>query len=109
MPITRRTFNYRTDVYRLYDASGTLLYVGIAANGYGRLETHRREKPWWPNVRRVVMSQYDNRWTALYVEACAIRDEQPLHNLARNEITSEIGHARARNLEPLSVDDFEVA
>lgn len=106
--ISRRTFDQKTDVYRLYDAADRLLYVGVAVNGYARLETHRREKSWWPDVQRVVMTQYRDRWTALYIEACAIRDENPRHNVSRNALTAEIPE-RARSIEPLEVDEFRVA
>lgn len=106
--ISRRTFDQKTDVYRLYDSASRLLYVGVAVNGYARLETHRREKPWRASVRRVVMTQYGNRWTALYVEACAIRDESPIHNVSRNAMTAELPH-RVGSLAPLEVDEFGVA
>jgi len=106
--ITRRTFDQRTDVYRLYDADEQLLYVGVGVNGYARLDAHRREKPWWPEVRRVVMTQYGTRWTALHVEACAIRDEKPLYNRALNQFTAELP-TRAGSLEPLEIHDFKVA
>lgn len=37
-----------TELYRLFDANGILLYVGITMqDAGGRLEQHSQQKPWW--------------------------------------------------------------
>lgn len=102
----RRTTNRPTDVYRLYNAFGELLYVGVAADAYHRMAAHRREKPWWSEVRRVRVERYANRAAALHVEATAIRDEEPWHNVVPNEARSNDWPRRPR---PVEVDEFEVA
>lgn len=43
----------RTALYRLYDDSGTLLYVGITNDIDIRWKTHGRHKPWWGVVAAV--------------------------------------------------------
>lgn len=107
MTLHRMTETYPTDVYRLYDDVGRLLYVGLAVNGYGRLKTHRREKTWWPEVRRGRMTQYANRRTAEIMEARAIRDEAPLHNVTRRYFAGD--ESIPDGLEaPIEVDEFEV-
>ncbi|WP_443067521.1 GIY-YIG nuclease family protein [Streptomyces sp. NBC_01426] len=39
-------------MYRLYDAEGRLLYVGITMNLQQRLADHRRQKFWWHLVKQ---------------------------------------------------------
>jgi hypothetical protein len=39
-----------TTLYRFYDASGRLLYVGIAGNPGRRFAQHGRDKSWWSQV-----------------------------------------------------------
>lgn len=73
----------RTAVYRLYDANGTLLYIGSSSNPKYRYSEHSRSplKPWWPEVARREETWYDNRSDAQKAEAMAIKTEQPLHNI----------------------------
>jgi hypothetical protein len=42
----------RTALYRLYDETGQLLYVGITTYPPKRFVEHERDKPWWPQVAR---------------------------------------------------------
>ena len=105
MPQLRRVrASWPHDVYRCYDGAGRLLYVGISANGYGRLEAHRRGSPWWSHVRRVRVEQYRDRGAASAAEAICVRDELPIHNLRK-----EASALYLTPSPPLSVDDFEVA
>jgi len=69
-------------VYRLYDAPGTLLYVGVTDNPTARFAEHAKVKPWWPAVARKTMAWHDSRTEALEAETLAIASEQPLHNHA---------------------------
>lgn len=107
MSMGRYTARYPTDVYRLYGADGRLLYVGVAANGYGRVRTHSRQKRWWPEVTRVCIIQYADRPIAEAMEARAIRDENPFYNVTRGYFC-ELPH-RPDGYEPLDIDEFEVA
>ena len=66
-------------VYRLYDAEGRLLYVGMTNNLPRRLEQHAR-KPWWARVARTDLQQEPNRGAAMRAEAEAIRTERPAYN-----------------------------
>lgn len=54
----------RTALYRLYDAAGRLLYVGVAANPERRWEQHSRDKAWWPEVERRTCEWLDTRGQA---------------------------------------------
>jgi hypothetical protein len=74
--------NERTALYRLYDADGTLLYVGIAYRIGQRWETHARTQPWWPDVQRQTVEWYPARKDAECAERRAIRTEEPKYNVA---------------------------
>lgn len=69
-------------VYRLFDADGTLLYVGVANDPPMRLESHSRIKKWWAQVKRHELEWHSDRAAALRAEAAAIHDENPLYNIA---------------------------
>lgn len=69
-----------TAVYRLYDADGALLYVGVARSPRERLSDHAYRKPWWPQVARKTIEWHPDRETALEAEARAIHTEHPVHN-----------------------------
>ena len=72
-----------TCVYRLYDALGRLLYVGVACDLDVRMGQHEKEKLWWPQVARRDVSWFATRLLAMYEEARAIRTEGPIHNVRR--------------------------
>jgi len=68
-----------TIVYRLYDAQGALLYVGMAIRVKERLQAHKRLE-WWPQVARVEEETFPDRMQACRRERDLILDERPLHN-----------------------------
>jgi len=78
-------------VYRLYDAHGDLLYIGVTDNLKGRFNQHRQERPWWGEVARKTAAWYASRADALAAGAHAIASESPRHN----------GHAGVRSLRPV--------
>jgi len=69
-----------TDVYRVYDQEGRLLYVGASVNVFTRLREHRLYAEWWPLAFEGTVTRYENRAMARSVEAHAIRNEGPLYN-----------------------------
>lgn len=71
-----------TALYRLYDASDTLVYLGIAYDPDNRWYQHSRERKWWPQVTRKTVTWYDTRELAEAAETAAIRAERPVHNRA---------------------------
>ncbi|MGW5197337.1 GIY-YIG nuclease family protein [Streptomyces spiralis] len=74
----------RTALYRLRDASGSLLYVGISEDPLRRWAEHSKDKRWWPLVTAFTLRWFDSRNRALIAEARAIRAERPLHNVVHN-------------------------
>ena len=69
-------------VYRLYDGSGALLYVGKADDVARRLGQHRRQ-PWWPEVVHATQEQFASAQQALEAEDRAIAVERPKYNVAK--------------------------
>lgn len=79
-PVERFRAEDQTWLYRLFDARGILLYVGITRSPY-RLEAHRR-KPWGRGIAYVEWEWFFHRRRALNAEAAAIVAERPLMNVA---------------------------
>lgn len=72
----------RTAVYRFYDASGELIYVGVAEDPELRAKQHAKTATWWPEVdgTRTTVNWHDSREAALAEEAQTIWDQRPRHN-----------------------------
>lgn len=70
-----------TTLYRLYDADGVVLYIGIAGNPGKRFEQHAKDKAWWSQVSTIRLDHYAGRALALAAETAAIRSERPRHNI----------------------------
>lgn len=67
-------------LYRIFDADGTLLYVGATTNPALRFEDHSRVQPWWPEVATITL-QHCFDWDELDTEETrAIREENPKYN-----------------------------
>jgi predicted GIY-YIG superfamily endonuclease len=73
----------RTAVYRLFDAGGTLIYVGSTADLDQRMSQHRSARRWWPQVdpARTTVVWFATRAEAEAAEVSAIRAERPVHNI----------------------------
>lgn len=71
-------------LYRFYDASGQLLYIGITVDVTIRWSSHTRGKVWWKDVVHATVEHHPNRTAVLAAEAAAIKAEKPLHNITHN-------------------------
>ena len=70
-------------VYRLYDGSYRLLYVGMTVNPLAvRLAAHRKVQSWWKRVAYVSVEECASLRSALEAEALAIYTEGPVFNKA---------------------------
>lgn len=78
----RRAGKSRTWLYRLRNASGDLLYVGISVDWRRRLRQHRRSQPWWSQVADVHLELHPTWRDASWAEGDAIRQERPTYNVA---------------------------
>lgn len=74
----------RTVLYRLFDAAGTLLYVGISSDPKVRWINHAGKKDWFPQVAATTFQWFDTRASAEAAEVEAIKAERPLHNIIHN-------------------------
>jgi predicted GIY-YIG superfamily endonuclease len=72
-----------TFLYRLFDADGALLYVGITRTLDRRMQQHALKQPWWPEVAKTVTTEYRTRAQAARAEHAAIEAENPRHNAMR--------------------------
>jgi predicted GIY-YIG superfamily endonuclease len=73
-----------TALYRLYAASGDLLYIGISNNLKVRFAEHAADKHWWPEVARKTAEWHATWEGADEAETLAIRAEKPIHNKRKN-------------------------
>jgi hypothetical protein len=67
-------------VYRCFDSTGRLIYVGASGDLFARLRSHRASSWWAPQVAKVTAKVYPNRLTARAAERAAIRAEMPRWN-----------------------------
>jgi hypothetical protein len=68
-------------LYRHFDATGRLLYVGISLFAFRWLAAHERNAGWWKDVRTVTITPpYRTRAEAAAAEIEAIKNEKPLFN-----------------------------
>ena len=72
-------------LYRFFDSSDALLYIGRTVNPGRRMEKHRDTQPWWSEVTRITMEQQPDLSTLCAAERQAIESEKPLHNVRMNE------------------------
>ena len=67
-------------VYRCYDDTGRLVYVGESCDAVRRLEFHRYNSVWARHVARVRVAVHPDREAARTAEQHAIRTENPRFN-----------------------------
>lgn len=96
----------RTGLYRLWDADGDLLYVGIACSPARRFAQHAREKPWWSDVETRTVQWHPTREEALAAERAAILNEWPRHNRVHNTDLTR-GFDDPSLVAPQTLGDFQ--
>lgn len=69
-------------LYRFYDASEELLYVGFSNEPWRRRKQHSITQPWYPQVRHQAITWYDSERAARCAEDVAIQQERPHFNVA---------------------------
>jgi hypothetical protein len=69
-----------TDLYRHFDKSGVLLYVGISKSALKRLMNHKESSTWASQIATVTIERFETRKLAEKAELLAIANEQPVHN-----------------------------
>lgn len=87
-------------LYRLFDASDDLLYIGKTVAPSSRFQQHRETKSWWRTVATIRLAYFNSAEELDREERYAIRSERPLHNIKHNK-HSGYGY---REVAPLSYD-----
>lgn len=72
-----------TQLYRHFNESGELLYVGISLSTVSRLAQHRNASHWFAEIASITVETFPTRIGALEAERKAILEENPIHNLKR--------------------------
>lgn len=81
---TAQILTMRTALYRHYDASGHLLYVGISLSPMTRTAQHCESSVWFDSVARIEIEWHENRKEALRAERLEIKSASPKFNIAHN-------------------------
>lgn len=68
-------------LYRMFDAEGRLLYIGVTEQGIRRWLQHQQRKPWFADVRAWTVEVMPDGDTARAAEREAIASESPRHNV----------------------------
>lgn len=71
-------------LYRFYDRSDHLLYVGITNNPAARFKQHEHGKDWWDQVASITLERHESRQALMDAEREAIVAEQPAYNVVHN-------------------------
>lgn len=68
-------------LYRFYNRSGELLYIGITDNPFARWARHSKDKTWFPEVARFETDWFPDRPSVIAAERHAITTEKPKYNI----------------------------
>jgi predicted GIY-YIG superfamily endonuclease len=80
-------------LYRAYDSSDNLLYVGISGQWSERLHAHERSSEWLQLTDRVNIERYPDRDSVVQAEKRAIIEEKPTYNKVHNQTYESVyGH-----------------
>lgn len=101
LPVQRRAARRlgRTALYRHYDATDALLYVGISSDPVARTHAHK-SADWADRVVRFTGEWFDTWAEAHAAERRAIRDEKPLFNRVRYALIVDPQTSRSQLLGP---------
>lgn len=67
-------------LYRMYDAHGALLYVGLTTEPKSRIRAHEHDKQWWPQVATISLEHFPSKSELRSAERRAVETERPLYN-----------------------------
>lgn len=68
-------------LYRHFDLSGALLYVGVTNRIPNRIKEHSKHSSWWSQIARIDIEHFPDRESVLKAEREAIINEKPKHNI----------------------------
>jgi excinuclease UvrABC nuclease subunit len=68
-------------LYRHFDATGVLLYVGSSLNAISRTSKHRLTVHWYSQIATISLEHFSSRVAAMEAEQLAIKNEKPKYNI----------------------------
>lgn len=71
-----------TDLYRVFDKDGRLLYLGMSFSALSRFGQHLEKSPWAPQATRIHIEKLPDERAARTAEMRAISTEKPQFNIA---------------------------
>lgn len=77
-------------LYRHFDAHGSLLYVGISLSALTRLGQHRANSHWFSQICTIQVEHFPDFESARTAELNAIRSETPLYNVEGRAMTRAV-------------------
>lgn len=89
-----------TALYRHFDGSDRLLYVGISLSPTYRLSQHNANASWAKAIRRITIEVFPTREAALLAERFAIQRENPQHNIQHKPANNISAAPVTRPAEP---------
>lgn len=73
-------------LYRFFDDSGVLLYVGISKHWTSRLNSHESRSDFFRLASHITIERYATRQEVEQAETAAIVNEKPLYNRSQNPL-----------------------
>jgi excinuclease UvrABC nuclease subunit len=67
-------------LYRWFDQTGTLLYVGVSGSLHKRVKQHEKSAEWFTEASFMTVEWFASRAEVERAERRAISQEKPLHN-----------------------------
>lgn len=89
----------RTAVYRLFDASDRLLYLGISDSPEFRWKAHSDKQTWWHLVTRKTIEWYPDRAAAKAAEVRLTAIENPLYDRAAKKQSQTVRYDNTADVE----------
>jgi excinuclease UvrABC nuclease subunit len=99
-----------TILYRYFDSSGNLLYVGITKSQINRFSQHNAKSLWIPLIHSATFEHFQFRQDAIDAESRAIENENPKYNIAglRNQKSISIINMHFLSLFMKSPDQHDI-
>ena len=85
-----------TDLYRFFDSSNELIYVGISYDCDKRMNQHYYGSDWWPLYSTLEVKSFKTREEAQKAESKAIKEELPKFNIAGADASHVLKNNRLR-------------
>lgn len=86
-------------LYRIFNSSDQLLYVGATTNPALRFKDHSLHKRWWRQAAKITLEHFDSVEELNAAEVWAIQTEKPHHNRIHTDEPWKTG-ARRSALDP---------